>query len=72
MMWRVGEGVLVIETSFSAGVIAAISYVIIDSNGQRRTTFAVKEFNPVTGVMTINIPNEASEVTARKLAEPQR
>jgi hypothetical protein len=72
MMWRVGEGVLVIETSFSAGIIDAISYVLTDSKGQTRTTLAVKEFNPATGEMTIIIPNQASEVTPRKLGEPQR
>ena len=63
---------MVIETSISAGIIHAISYVLTDSKGQDITTLAVKEFNPATGEMTIIIPNKAPEDTAHKLADPQR
>ena len=61
MMWKVGDGILVIETSFSAGIIKNISYVITDSKEQKRTTLKVKEFNPTTGEMTIVIPNKAMD-----------
>ena len=70
MMWKVGEGILVIETSFSAGIIKNISYVITDSQN-RRTTLKVKEFNPATGEMTIIIPNKVQEDTTHKVADPQ-
>ena len=57
MMWKVGEGVLVIETSFSAGIIHSMTYVIVASDGKKRTTLTVKQFDPVTREMTIVIPN---------------
>ncbi|MBE0665474.1 MAG: hypothetical protein IH584_06585 [Candidatus Aminicenantes bacterium] len=61
MMWRVGAGILVIETSFGAGIIKNISYVIDGSQEQKRTTLKVKEFNPASGEMTITIPGKATD-----------
>jgi len=57
MMWKVGDGTLVIETSLGAGFIVDINYVITDSKDEKRTTLKVKEFNPSTGDMTLAIPN---------------
>ena len=55
-MWKVGDGILIIEHSFSAGIIEDISYVIMNGKDKERTTLQVKEFNPTTGDMTIVVP----------------
>jgi hypothetical protein len=57
MMWKVGDGILVIETSLGACFIVDINYVITDSKDEKRTTLKVKEFNPFTGEMTIVVPS---------------
>ena len=55
-MWKVGDGILIIVHSFSAGIIMDISYVIMNGKDKERTTLQVKEFNPTTGDMTIVVP----------------
>ena len=65
MMWKVGAGILVIETSFGAGIIKNISYVIAGSQEQKRITLKVREFNPASGEMTISIPNKATDSDAK-------
>lgn len=57
-MWKVGDGILIIECSFSAGIIGDIRYVIMSGKDKERTTLHVKEFNPTTGDMTIVVPIE--------------
>ena len=66
LMWKVGDGVLILEISFSAGIINNIRYAVGDSEGQHRTVLTVKEFNPVTGEMIIIIPNKRFEAKQRK------
>ncbi|MFC1883161.1 hypothetical protein ACFL2O_00180 [Thermodesulfobacteriota bacterium] len=58
MTWRIGDGVLIIEFTFSAGIITDLSYVIIRERNKIRNPLKVKEFNPATGEMTIIVPNK--------------
>jgi hypothetical protein len=52
-MWKVGDGILVVEHTMGAGIITGMSYVIRDAKGKVAVTFKVKEFDPSTGEMVI-------------------
>jgi len=55
-MWKVGDGILVVETSLGAGFVADISYVIVTGKENEKTTLKVKEFNLTKGEMVIIVP----------------
>jgi hypothetical protein len=61
-MWNVGNGILVVENTWSAGKIAAMSYVIRDAKGKAVVTFKVKEFDPTTGEMVIIVQPHGAEI----------
>jgi hypothetical protein len=69
MMWKVGDGILIIEHTVGIGLIKKMSYVINDAKGNVSATLVVKEFAPTTGEMKISVPNKVPD-TARKLADP--
>ena len=68
MMWKIGDGVLVLEYGIGLGRITELTYVVRDSKGKTVTSFPVKEFNPTTREMTIMVPNKILD----PIAEPAR
>jgi len=64
-MWKVGEGILVVEHTVGLLRIIKMTYVIRDDKGNVVTSFPVNEFNHVTGEMTITVPNQSLKQTGR-------
>jgi len=65
MMWKAGDGILVVEYTKGAVMIIIMSYVITGAKGNLVAIFEVKEFNPTTGEMKIVVPNQALKQTGR-------
>jgi len=63
MMWKVGNGILVLEHTTGIGRISKLTYVIRDAKGKTVAAFPVNEFNPKTREMTITVPNQNLERT---------
>lgn len=60
--WKVGDGILSVSHSMSAGIIRDIAYTV-PADGDNRVVLKVTAFNPKTGELTILIPNKPSEAT---------
>ena len=56
-MWKVGDGILQLTHTLGAGIITDMSYAV-PSDGDRKTVFKVKAFNPKTGELTTLVPNK--------------
>ena len=62
-MWKIGVGVLVMEHTTGLCRIEKMSYVIRDKDGKIITSLPVKEFNHVSGEMTIIVTNQSLKQT---------